>query len=139
MMPGSQDGQNGGNQGAALIAGDFEYIALEAAQFGALNAGVHLAKQGTAGEIVADFQIVAVGEKRRGDRHLDVAAIAEQPDLQALLCERLAEESAIEFAVAIIQRDDLIATDQGRAEALFHFLFGLALRDHRGELAGRQD
>jgi len=76
-MPGSQDSQNGRNQGAALIASNFEHIVLEAAQFGALNASIHLTEQSAAGEIVADFQIVAGGEKSRSDRHVNMAAIAE--------------------------------------------------------------
>src|SRR5262245_45384997 len=102
-MPGAQNGQNSRDQAAAFGTGDFQDVALEAAELWAFHAGVELAQQGAVREVIANFQIVAGGE-RRIDRDVYVAAVAEQPDLQPLLGQSLAKEGAAELAVAVIER-----------------------------------
>src|SRR5207247_1883821 len=104
---------------AAIGAGGLEDVALEAAELGALHAGVQLTQKRAAGEVVADFQVIAGGEECRIDRHVDMAAVAEQADLEALLRQSLAKEGAAELAIAIIQADDRVAADQGCAKPLF--------------------
>src|SRR6516164_2254744 len=110
-MPSAQDGEDSSDQAAAFAAGNFEDVALEAAQFGAFDASVKLAQQGAASQIIADDQVVAGGEECGSVRHINVAAVAKQANLQPLLGQGLAEERATELAAAIIQGDDLIAAD----------------------------
>src|SRR5262249_12660943 len=115
-MPSAQHGESGGDQLTAFTVCNLEDIALEAAEFRALHPGIEAAEQGAPGKIIGDDEIVAGGTEQGSDRSIDVAAKPQHADLEPLLGQGLAEEDALDLAVTVIERDDLIAGDEGGTE-----------------------
>src|SRR5262249_2162319 len=119
------------HQAPAFGPGDGNRIELEAAPFRVLTAGVERAQQRAPGEVAGDGEVVAGGEDGGGDRRLYVLAHAEHADVELLLGQRLAEEDALQLVLAVVDRDDDVAGQQGGAQALLQLLLAATLRDDR--------
>src|SRR5262249_60989906 len=92
------------------------------ARLRALNACIERAHQHAASEVAGDGEIVAGRVDAGEDQSLDIAAVAEQPDVEHLLGERLTQEGALELAVDVVDRDDDVAGQQCGAQALLELL-----------------
>src|SRR5262249_538773 len=138
-MPGPQHGQDSGYQLAAFGVGCLENIVLKRAQLWLFDAGIELTKQGTPGQVAGDYQIIAVSKERGSVWHVDLLALPQQADIEQRLGQRLTKKNARQLAVAIVDRDDVVARDQRSAQPLFEFFLRLALRYHRRAMTGEQD
>src|SRR5262249_21607762 len=130
-VPGPQHAQCGNNQSPAISLGERDRVELEAAPFRVLTAGVERAQQRAPGQGAGDGKVIAGREHGGGDRCLDVPARTEDADVELLLGECLAEEDALQLVLAVVDRDDDVAGQQGGAQALLQLPLAATLRDDR--------
>src|SRR5262249_8538773 len=94
-VPSTQDGETGRDEAAALGPGGRDHVDIEGPCFGSLAFGVERAHQGAPGKIASDSEVVAGGVDAGVDQGFDVAAVAQESDVERLLRQRLAQEAAL--------------------------------------------
>src|SRR5262245_10804177 len=135
-MPCLQHGQDSCDKLAAFGVGCLENIVLKRAQLWLFDAGIELTKQGTPGQVAGAYQIIAVSKERGSVWHVDLLALPQQADIKQRLGQRLTKKNARQLAIAVVDRDDVVARDQRGAQPFFEFFLGLPLRYHRRPMPG---